>query len=190
MACRESAGFTLLEVLIALVLLSVFTVTSYRALDAVLTAERHARAEMVRWQNLAVVFAGIESDLQDAVAASIPLAAGRPGFRAERDDSGAAEFSLDRQLPADHTEGLMRIFYRYADGRLTRSSLSLLRQTPEPIEAELLDGLASVEFRYLDGVGVWQPAWGAVQFGQLPRAVAMVLAWPDGRHLRRVFRLQ
>lgn len=187
----RSAGFTLLEVLVALVLLTVFAVTSYRALDAVLVAERHARLETAGWQRLAMVYARIEADLQDAVAAPIPLAAGRPGFRAEGADTGAAGFSLDRQLPGDQADGLVRVSYRYVGGNLTRLAQSSLRPQAEgEAPPPLLDGLERAEFSYLDNVGAWQPEWGAIQSGQLPRAVAIVLAWPDGRRLRRVFRVQ
>lgn len=188
MARAVNAGFTLLEVLVALVLLTVFAVTSYRALDAVLVAERHARAEMAGWQALAKVYAGIEADLQDAVAASIPPAPDRLGFLAERTDTGAAAFSLDRQLPDDQADGLERVSYRYADGHLTRSAVSLLHPRADAPTA-LLDGLQGAEFSFLDGFGAWRPDWGTGEAGQLPRAIAIVLAWPDGRRLRRVFRV-
>ena len=41
---RTARGFTLIEVLVALVLLTLFTVVTFRALDAVLKAQRHATA--------------------------------------------------------------------------------------------------------------------------------------------------
>lgn len=185
-------GFTLLEVLVALVLLTLFAVTSYRALDSVLAAERHATAEMVRWRQLALAFARIKADLANAVA-DVEPGPGQPrGLRAGEEIVGEPHLDLDRLLPEDQVGGLQRIGYRYADGALMRR---VWQDGPDaagaPNEAPILDGLRGLSLRYLDRHGRWLPVWPATgEMGTLPRAVELRLDIDDGAPLRRVFLLR
>ena len=191
MACprRNAAGFTLLEVLVALTLFSLFAITSYRALNAVLEAEMHSRGELARWQNLERIYSRIEADLQDAVVVAPTPAEAHAAFFAERGDSGDAAFSLNRLLPDDVEGGVQRVLFRFSARQLSRSAWS--RSTPEnSVQPVLLmEGLDRVVFRYMDAGGNWQSGWVAAA-GEMPRAVEMVSTWPDGVTLRRVFRLQ
>ena len=191
MACprRNAAGFTLLEVLVALTLFSLFAITSYRALNAVLEAEMHSRGELARWQNLERIYSRIEADLQDAVVVAPTPDEAHADFFAERGDSGDAAFSLNRLLPDDVEGGVQRVLFRFSARQLSRSAWS--RSTPEnSVQPVLLmEGLDRVVFRYMDAGGNWQSGWVAAA-GEMPRAVEMVSTWPDGVTLRRVFRLQ
>ena len=187
--CRNSAGFTLLEVLVALTLFSLFAMTSYRALNAVLEAEAHALGELSRWQNLGKIFARIEADLQDAVVVAGPPGGVHAGFAAERDAADAAAFSLSRLLPDDVEGGVQRVLYRFATRQLSRSAWSPSVQEHGDQPVLLLEGLDQVGFRYMDAAGNWQGEW-ITATGELPRAVEMVFKWPDGVSLRRVIRLQ
>lgn len=186
---RNSAGFTLLEVLVALTLFSLFAMTSYRALNAVLDAEAHSLGELSRWQSLAKIYSRIEADLQDAVFVASPAGGAQAGFAAERGVAGEAAFSLSRLLPDDVEGGVQQVRYRFAARQLSRSawSPSLPENDVQPVL--LLEGLDQVGFRYMDAAGSWQNGWVTVA-GELPRAVEMVFTWPDGVTLRRVFRLR
>lgn len=184
-------GFTLLEVLVALVLLSLFAVTSYKALDSVLTAEQHASAEMVRWRQLALAFSRIKTDLANAVPGIESRHGWRRGLRAGQ-DAGTPWLDLDRLLPEDQDGGVQRIGYRYQDGALLRR---VWREgaplTEQPAEAPILEGLAGLDLRYLDQGGAWQPDWlPEAGHGVLPRAVEMQFRFVSGQPLRRVFLLQ
>ena len=188
---RRTSGFTLLEVLVALVLLALFALSGYRALNGVLQAESHARGELERWQKLARVFSRIEADLQEAV--QVPPAPGQPPatFVAERTGSGEAAFRLHRLAGEASGAGLQQVGYRFAARQLHRSVTGLdfvAAVEGGSLAPPLLEGLERVSFRYLDSAGSWRPDWAAP--GELPRAVEFVLAWPDGTALRRVFRTQ
>lgn len=186
---RKFAGFTLLEVLVALTLFSLFAMTSYRALNAVLEAEAHALGELARWQSLAKIYSQIETDLQDAVFMAGPPGRAHAGFAAEGGVSGEAAFSLSRLLPDDVEGGVQRVLYRFASRQLSRSTWSPSVQDHGVQPVLLLEGLDQVGFRYMDAAGNWQSGW-VTATGELPRAVEMVFKWPDGVSLRRVFRLQ
>jgi general secretion pathway protein J len=186
---HKTAGFTLLEVLVALTLFSLFAMTSYRALSAVLEAEVHALGELSRWQNLGKIYAQIEADLQDAVFVAGPPGRAYAGFVAEGGVSGEAAFSLSRLLPEDVEGGTQRVLYRFASRQLSRSAWSPSVQDGGAQPVLLLEGLDQAGFRYMDAAGNWQGEW-VTAAGELPRAVEMVFKWPDGVSLRRVFRLQ
>jgi len=186
---RNAAGFTLLEVLVALTLFSLFAITSYRALNAVLEAEAHSRGELARWQNLGKIYSRIEADLQDAIVVAATPGETHAGFAAERGDSGEAAFSLNRLVPDDVEGGVQRLLYRFASRQLSRSAWSGSTQANDVQPVLLLEGLDQVGFRYMDAAGNWQNGW-VTAAGGLPRAVEMVFTWPDGVTLRRVFRFR
>jgi len=181
------AGFTLIEVMVAVVLLGVFALTSFRALDAVLAAERHARAESQRWQALARVFHRVEADLIDAVPPATPPQAGRAGFVVEPGPAGGLELAFERQRPEDLGFGLVEVRYRFAEGRLTRVERLPAR---EPDAETLLEGIERFGPRFMDASGTWRDEWPPERAGTLPRALQWNLTLADGIELTRIWRLQ
>jgi general secretion pathway protein J len=180
-------GFTLLEVMVALLLMGLFSVMAYRALDAVLQAEAHARVEIDRWRGLAATLGRIENDLSNAIAGvggALPR-----GFRLE---AGGQLLAWDRLLPEDETGGLRRIGYAFAGGTLSRQ---LWREAAPPGESPLsspiLEGINTLAFRCMDPQGNWQTLWpaGAKETG-LPRAVEVTIELASGEHIRRVMQVQ
>lgn len=183
----RTRGFTLLEVMVALVIMGMFSLMSYRALDAVLGAEARARAEIERWRVLERAFARLQGDLANVL--DLPIA-GR-GFRLV--EVGAAqELSWDSLLPEDEPGGLRRAGYRQADGRVSRLVWREAAPPGEaPAESRLLEGLNAASFRCLDAQGVWQRVWPvAGAEARAPRAVAIELTLADGTEVRRVLLAQ
>lgn len=186
---RNAPGFTLLEVLVALILFSLFAITSYRALNTVLEAEAHSRVELARWQKLEKIFSRIEADLQDAVFVTAAPGQTYAGFATERSDSGELAFSMNRLVPDDVAGGVQRIQYRVTSRQLSRTAWSSSHSESDTQPVLLLEGVEQAGFRYMDASGHWQLGWGILA-GDLPRAVEVVFALPDGAALRRVFRLR
>lgn len=184
---RNARGFTLLEVMVALVLLAIFALAAYRGLNAVLEVEAHARSDLNRWQRLARVFSRIENDLQEAVT----LAPGADGkarvFLTGKRTQGQTGFAVYRNVSDGNRGGIQQIQYQFDRQGLSRSALALQASTTDPQAVLLIEGLNQVQFRYMDGAGNWQTDWGVPEV--LPRAVEVLMSWPDGLQLRRVFRL-
>jgi general secretion pathway protein J len=188
---RAQRGFTLLEVLVALVLLTLFAVVSYRALNAVLTAQRRATGEMEHWHELAAAFAWMDVDLGNGVTRSDPLDPLGGGFRVQADESGDVQFDLLRRLPEDADQGLQRIGYRCTATALTRLVWPDANDPAGvPKESTLLGGLRSCAFRFLDANNQWLPGWPVRALNLMPRAVELRIAEADGTPLRRVLRVQ
>lgn len=184
---NKPRGFTLLEVMVALVIMTLFSLMAYRALDAVLGAEARARAEIERWRVLERAFARLQGDLANVL--DMPLA-GR-GFRLA-DSGGGQELSWDRLLPDDEPGGLRRTGYRHDGGTVSRLVWREAAPPGEaPAEAPLLEGLNGARFRCLDAQGAWRDAWptnGAEP--RPPRAVEIQLTLADGANVRRVILAQ
>lgn len=188
---KTARGFTLMEVLVALVLLSLFAVLAYRALDAVLEAQAHAREEMERWRVLAMAYSQVEGDLAAATSRIEPQDPVSGALRVQIFADGGMQFDLLRLLPADAPRGVMRVGYRCGDGRLSRlvwpdgNDLGL-----PPQETAILEGLESCAFRFMDPAGQWLEIWPLQASNPLPEAVELTLNLGDGQALRRVWRVQ
>jgi prepilin-type N-terminal cleavage/methylation domain-containing protein len=68
---RYTSGFTLIEVLIAVVIFALMATVAYRGLTAVLESKRHVDAESDKWRKAAILFTRLERDL--AVVAPRPI---------------------------------------------------------------------------------------------------------------------
>ena len=68
-------GFTLIEILSALLILSLLALMSYRGLGAVLDAREHTRNETDKWRRVASFFARFERDVQLAAPRPVRFAA-------------------------------------------------------------------------------------------------------------------
>lgn len=179
-------GFTLLEVLVALMLMGLLGLMAYRGLDVVLAAEAHARSEMDRWRDVQAALARLESDLVNVVV--IEKAPASTALTLSYADGSLA---LTRLLPEDASGGLRRVAYDFASGRLTRSVWRDAAPAGEaPVRVALLEGLGALQFRCLDGGGAWRGQW-PMPDGQagLPRAIEITLTMASGESLRRVLRL-
>ena len=59
-----------------------------------------------------------------------------------------------------------------------------------PQAFDLLSGLRSCAFKYLNADGQWQTVWPAQKVELLPRAVELSITEADGTSVRRVMRVQ
>jgi len=65
-------------------------------------------------------------------------------------------------------------------------------QDSEPLDRDLLEGVESLELRWLDADGDWQPQWpppNVPENAGLPRAAEVELRLADRGELRWLFRL-
>jgi len=188
---KPSCGFTLMEVLVALVLLTLFTLVTYRALDSVLETQRQVSAEMQRWREMAAAFVWLDSDLSNAVTRLDPRKPTSNVFHTRMETDGAMQFDLVRLLPEDADAGLQKIGYRCAEKKLMRLVWPEVdNPVGAPKEFPLLQGLTACAFRYMNLTGQWLPAWMPLAQQPLPSAVELNLIAAGGIAVRRVWRVQ
>jgi type II secretion system protein J len=183
---RSSRGFTLLEVIVAMVLMALFAVAGYRALESVLAAERHAGDELQRWHTLASAFARIGGDLGSLV----PNVAAAPGevrgLRLAVDSEQRVQLAWDRLLPRDQAGGIKRVGYRFHDGNVYRL-IWPDAASDSAEELRVLTEVSKLTVRALDDKNVWQTRWPLPGAGEAPRAVEWLFELNDGTRLRRVW---
>ena len=199
MSTRRGRGFTLIEVLVALAVFGVLSVVAYMALGQTLSNADLLGERMARLEAIQRTVRYLDSDLMQAAPRPVRGLLGE-GYEPAIRSSFASEYALEVTHggwtnPAGLPRGtLQRSAYRIEDDELIRYHWRVLDRTinNEPIETVLLDGVESIEFRYLttDGEGSeqWPPAnvAGPAAFRLRPRAVEVVLTLFNEGEIRRL----
>ena len=142
----HACGFTLIELMCALLILSILALMSFRGLGAVLEARDHVAQETAKWRGIAAFFSRFQHDLQLSAPRPIEAAAGRLAF--------------GRFAAADGVDAPRRVAYRLNAGREIELWLwPGLDAAAEPARYPVLAGVAKLELRYLDGAQQWVEAW-------------------------------
>ena len=73
---KPAHGFTLIELMAALLVLSLLALMSYRGLGAVLDAREHVKGETDKWRHVAAFFGRFERDVELAAPRPVRSAGG------------------------------------------------------------------------------------------------------------------
>ncbi|MBF0673683.1 type II secretion system minor pseudopilin GspJ [Pseudomonas sp.] len=199
---RDSQGFTLLELLIAIAIFGLLGLGTYQMLGSVVRTDSTTREQELRLRELVRGMAAFERDVQQTLA--------RP-VRAPYGNMDAA-FEGGNITGEGVTVALTRTGWRNPTG-VVRSRLQRVRwqldgttwqrhywrvldqaQDSQPQVQQVLDDVLSWRLRYLDQDGNWQGSWpnGMVaneeSMTALPRAVELILEHRYYGSLRRLFR--
>lgn len=191
---RPAVGFTLIEMLTALLILSLLAVMAHRGLGAVLDARAHIRQETAKWQRVAAFSMRFEQDVHLAApyamripTGSAPALLGRPATP----DAPRLEFS--RFAAAEGVEAPRRVGYGLNDRQEVElwlwQGLDAEPSRP-PARYPVLAGVAQLDVQYLGSDPAWVDIWPAAPAGAaLPRAVRLRLVLASGEEIVRVFAL-
>jgi general secretion pathway protein J len=173
-------GFTLIELMSALLILSLLAVMSFRGLGAVLDARDQVRQETEKWRRVTAFFSRFQHDVQ----LSAP--------RAVHAGAGLLEFS--RFAAAEGRDGPRRVAYQLNDNHEIEIALwPGLDVAPNAQAARyvVLAAVAQFELEYLDPELVWVRAWPrSERDAPLPQAVRVRILLASGEELVRVFALK
>lgn len=188
---RLAGGFTLIEIVVALLITAIIGVLSYRGLSGLLRADERLRESSSASLEMHRFVALFEADLRNAVP--------RPG----RDAGGAvqapliglpvaerpfgAQLALQRATQAvdGATASVQRVAWRFADGEVRQLQWPAPDLAPygEPAELVLLSGVARFTIRYqASGSPVWADRWPppGAPANALPRGLELTLEMSDG----------
>ncbi len=188
-------GFTLVEVLTALLVLSLLALMSYRGLGAVLDAREHVRDETNKWQSVAAFFARFERDVELASPRAVRSGAGvAPAWSGVVVAQSDARLEFSRFASAEGVDTARRIGYRLND----KQEIELwvwpgLDAAPDTVPARypVLAGVKVFELKYLGPTLAWVDTW-PVSSGDLPipRAVRLRIVLASDEEIVRIFALR
>jgi len=198
---RPSLGFTLIEILIALLIFSVISVLAYRATGTLTDSEQRLTQEAAHWRAIEQVFTRLEADVRQALPR--PLLEGKralapwsgqrePQRRVELQFARAAS-GLPSAVGAARGQRMAYVWQKNENG----GTLELLywpafdnAPNVKPQRYLLLDGVAFFRLEYLTQNGDWIDEWPRLGETALPRAMRVRLAADDGAVIERLFVLQ
>ncbi len=197
---KTQHGLTLIELLVALVILTFISVAGYRGLNAVLQTRERVAQETRKWQHLAFFFSRMELDIAQAVhrpvrESAVSLSPEWIGHNITVGENDA-ELTFTRAGISDQGFEMLppqRIAYRLDHGMIVMLRWPALDQGPRttPIRYPLLEGVREFKLRYLDGSNNWQGQWPlASTTSGMPSAVEMNLTLTSGEKITRIFALQ
>jgi general secretion pathway protein J len=193
---KSTRGFTLIELMIALVVLSLLALMSYRGLGAVLDARDHVRQETDKWRNVASFLARFDRDVELAAPRTVRTADGQApawlGIPAGTDTAASLVFS--RFATADGVDTPRRVGYQLNDKHeIVLSLWPGLDVAPDaqPARYPVLTGVKSFELQYLNRALVWVDAWPSASTDPpIPRAVRVRIVLDTNEEIVRIFALQ
>lgn len=192
-------GFTLLEILVALVIFSLMSLLAYRGLNTVLQTRAHLTQDNQKWRDVAMLFARLEKDF--AMLAPRPIrdqnnlrAAPLLGKASLQNDQDA-HLQLTRMgIPeqADSLAGPLRFAYRLRESRIEQLVWPVLDAAPRssPSVNPLLTQVAKLDIQYLDRTGQWHDHWPLNESSNaFPSAVQISIELNTQERVTRLFAL-
>ena len=164
---RAARGFTLLELLVAVALLSVLTVLTWRGMDSVLRGRDRIVSASDELRSLSVAMAQMEEDLRRSWPIRL-LGLPEPSISfSMATDREPASLALLRETRGADAVQVQRVIYRLRDGVFERGFSAWAAPSPDGTQQvpvapftwqPILREVQAVDFRgWLDGRG-WLPA--------------------------------
>lgn len=186
---RRAAGLTLIELSVALAVLAVLGMLSYRALNNAADSEARLGADTRRWEALARALGRVESEVSAIVVptadarkpeAALLLQAGEGG------DNGELSF-----LRLDEARGVRRVGFRLRGQTLEWLLWEGRERAGAPQVEVLLDGVSTLHWRFVaPGQNLTNASSEAPQQRGLPAGLAIELVLSDLGRFQRLFALR
>ena len=195
-------GFTLIEVLVSVFLLSVLSTFAYETLNYVRRSREATSAAFERMRSIELAVHTIVTDFAQLEPRPVRDLIGETALPAILADPRTTNLvTLTRggwPNPAGLPRGtLQRVNYRLDNGTLVREYQMVLDATlaNAPFKRELLKDVVKVTIRYMDSSRVWQEQWPPLASGPTgptvplrmrPVAVEIVIELKDAGKLTRL----
>jgi general secretion pathway protein J len=188
-------GFTLIEVLTALLILSVLALMSYRGLGAVLDARAHVTGETEKWRRVAAFFARFERDVQLAEPRRVRIASGEaPAWLGRLESSPDPRLEFSRFASIEGIDVARRIAYQLNEKQEIELWLwPSLDNPPTAVPARyvVLAGVTTLELQYLNADSIWVNEWPISRLDPpIPLAVRLRIVLASKEELVRLYALK
>lgn len=195
---QHRAGFTLLELLVALAVFALLAAMAYGGLDQVVTVRAHTTDMLERLGRVQTAFTYIGADCEQLAPREIRDRFGdlRPAIVANPRNAYPLEltrFGWANPL-ARPRSSMQRVAYEVEDHKLYRLFWHELDRAPQsqPLKSAILDQVNGLDVRFLDVQRQWHSQWPPVnatsaQSAGLPLAIQVTLELKDWGRITRTF---
>lgn len=155
---RRPRGLTLVELLVAIVILGILGTMSYRAVDHAANSRDRLEADYAAWRQLARAFARIEGDLQQMSSRGLDRA-NTPALRYMPLPGGGSMLVFWRQ---DQQQGARLTGLSFDNNRIELLRWPTGSTDDTPLRDTLLDGVYGVNWFFAAGSPLaWTQTWPA-----------------------------
>jgi general secretion pathway protein J len=188
-ARNRRRGFTLVELLVAISIMSIVAIIAWRGLSALVATRDHLGPEADDVRALLTGFGQMDRDLAHAVNPLLVSSGVSPVSVQTIDGSPALQILRFSETLADGGSAVQQVTYAVVDGALLRECSAPVRTvqaatTVTPSTVRLLTGVASIQLR------VWRVNEGwivpAPNDVTIPPGIEVVMKRNDGTSFRRV----
>ena len=189
----SEAGFTLVELLVALAIFALMSVAGVTLLRSGTDTQLAVKARLEGLSRTNRLYNSLEGDLAQAVARPVRDAAGQPVPAFIQTDAAVpgSLFGFVRAGWSNFDEspraGLQRVAYILDDSSLKRVSWPMLDGAAPSDAATLADNVSAATVRFRDDKGEWRDDWTATDADALPRAVELRLTLEGKPEHRMLF---
>jgi len=198
-APKSVAGFTLVEMLVAIAIFALITAMAYGGYNALVRQSEIASERMERVRDVQSAVSRLVQDFAELEPRPIREPLGEAIEPALNADRRTEYLVLLTRAGWNNPAGierptLQRVGYRILDGALYRDHWQVLDRTlaNEAVTLELLDDVREFSLRYLDANRVWQEQWPPLGTApdlarrMRPVAIEIVLELEDWGRLTRL----
>ena len=189
--CGRQRGFSLIEILVALVIFAAMAAITWGALGQIARTRSALAAEQDRFALVVRTMSDLERDLRQAISRplrgnygeQVPALLGTTN----RIELSRLGFANPRAEPRSNIE---RVLYDIDNKKLRRGRYAVLDRAAGsvPTWRDMLDQVGEFRLRYLGNDGNWRDQWPPRETPpeDLPRAIELRLQLDDFGELRRV----
>ena len=195
----NKAGFTLVEVLVALFIFSILSSSTLGVLTTTLRAKEAMETKSALVQKRSIARILMKADFANALPIAITDEFGQPktvyfagGARGDERLLVISRAGWENPGGLERRSDLQAVDYILKEGvlvRRVRARFNPIAATPE-YEQALIGGIDKIEMSFFDGRN-WQDNWhtGPVPIGRpdLPKLASIELAFDDGSKIKQIF---
>ncbi|TQF73185.1 type II secretion system minor pseudopilin GspJ [Pseudoalteromonas luteoviolacea] len=195
-AKRSQTGFTLIEVMVALVILAFIVTASHQILDTSIKAKEASDETIAQLEGLQTTFLLMDQDFNQMTKREVRNEAGdfsptyiihgRYSLESQYDGIAFIRDGWTNPVSLLPRSELQAVGYRVKDDNLERIYRIYVDELDgsEPRAQVLLENVEELKVEFLDDKHKWQDNW---QIKALPLAVAVTIQQQDSEPLRRIF---
>lgn len=190
----KGAGFTLLEILIALFVFTILSLMMAGGLRTVIRAQAGAEESAERVRYLQLVLVRMSRDVEQIVNRPVKTAAGKetPAFLGTPEGFAFTHNGIVSLSDEVKRSSLQRAQYLWKEGALWRLAWPVLDQaqnSPKPSQRVVLNNVDSARFEYLDRNKRFHKNWPVPGRSSepLPRAVRVIFNIADWGKIQQIY---